>query len=424
MEKRIQISDFNYGFILDYFAKSKQMNHAYVIFEKLRKNKIEMSSIIFTTMIKGFINNGDHKTALIVFNDIKHLVEQPGMIITYNCMLDLLIIDSKIDEAMTLFYEIDKKFKVDLISYSTVVKGLCKANQRIKAFELINRMIESKIEYDVSIINMYLESCASSDDMKLGMSSFENLVKKNIQLNDITMGIMVKIYGACFKLKSAFDLLEYIAKHNMHPSLIFFTNLIHVSFFNKKPAKAELVATLMAKEKVKGDKLMFSKLIEGLLRFKQTQNIPTYIQQAIDDESTLKKELIAQLFEIYEDDSEVCQLIERVKYCEKSRVQALDENKKTKNNYHQNNTMNFKNQIWQKNKEKQEAEKKEQLAKEQNCRNLENPERKTFGGNLKKELVTDQTHTKQAPYFKNSTAVTGPKQPMVLHNFRANKKPE
>lgn len=424
LEKKILISDFNYGFILDYYAKSKQMDHAYVIFEKLRKSNIELSSIIFTTMIKGFINAGDHKTALIVFNDIKHLVQQPGMIITYNCVLDLLIIDSKIEEGMALFNEIDQKFKVDLISYSTFVKGLCKVNQRTKALELINRMIDSKIEYDVSIINLFLESCASGDDMKLGMNTFENLVKKNVTLNDITMGIMAKIYGANFKLKQAFDLLEYIAKNNMRPSLIFFTNLIHVSFFNKKPAKAELVATLMAREDIKGDKLMFSKLIEGLLRFKQTQNIAVYIQQAIDDQTTLKKELIVQLFDIYEDEPEMCYLIERVKHSEKNKVSTEDASKKIKNNYHQTNTINFKNQIWQKNREKQEIEKKEQLAKERACRNVENPERKVFGGNTKKEGLIDPNQSKQSEYLKNSTGVIRPRQPMVLHNFRTNKKPE
>lgn len=423
LEKKVTISDFNYGFILDYFAKSGRMDNAMAIYKKLRKNNIELSSIIFTTMIKGFINIEDYKSALEVFNDIKHLTEQPGMIITYNCALDVMINMGGIDNALVLFEEIDKQFKADLISYSIIVKGLCKINQKQKAFDMIKRMINSKIEYDVSIINMFLENCAASEEQKLGVNCFETLMKLKVCFNEITMGIMVKIYGASFKLKNAFELLDFMPKQNLKPSLIFFTNLIHVSFYNKKPAKAELAATLMKNAGIKGDKLMYSKLIEGLLRFKQTERIMTYVQQAITDECTLKVELINQLFEIYEDDAEALELIEKVKYCVRANQNTAEINTKLKNNYHQTNTQNFKNQIWQKNREKQEAEKKIKQTKDDEIRNAENPDKRVFGV-TKTEKPAEQNYTKPNSFAKNGNTQYGPKQPMVLHNFRTNKKAE
>lgn len=427
LEKKIAVSDFNYGFILDYFAKAKRMDWAYAIYRKLRDNNVELSSIIFTTMVKGFINVGDYDKALQCFNEIKHLTEQPGMIITYNCALDVLVHQEKIDEALVLLDQIQKLFKADLISYSTIIKGLCKANKRTQAFQLIKQMIDSKIEYDVSIMNLFLESCASSDDHKIGMSSFEYLHKRKVAFNEITMGIMVKIYGAQFKLKSAFGLLEVFSEINLKPSLIFFTNLIHVSFFNKKPAKAELAFTLMKKEGIKGDKLMYSKLIEGLLRFKQAERVPVYLQAAIDDNCGLKNELIDQLFEIYEDESVTCELIERVRENGQVVQQTNDSKNKLKNTYHQTNTQNFKNQIWQKNREKQEAERRQQV-KEEECRVVENPNRKTFGNVSGKVEQKFEKPAEGAP-FKQVQAPRqaggfGPKQPMVLHNFRMNKKQE
>lgn len=427
LEKKISVSDFNYGFILDYFAKAKRMDWAYAIYRKLRDHKVELSSIIFTTMVKGFINAGEYDKALQCFNEIKHLTEQPGMIITYNCALDVLVHQEKIDEALALLDQIQKLFKADLISYSTIIKGLCKANRRTQAFQLIKQMIDSKIEYDVSIMNLFLESCASFDDHKIGMSSFEYLHKRKVAFNEITMGIMVKIYGAQFKLKSAFGLLEVFAEINLKPSLIFFTNLIHVSFFNKKSAKAELAFTLMKKEGIKGDKLMYSKLIEGLLRFKQAERVPVYLQAAIDDNCGLKNELIDQLFEIYEDEPATLELIERVRENALIVQQANDSKNKLKNTYHQTNTQNFKNQIWQKNREKQEAERRQQV-KEEECRVVENPNRKTFGTATGKTEQKFEKPVEVAP-FKQTQAPKpatgfGPKQPMVLHNFRMNRKQE
>jgi pentatricopeptide repeat protein len=425
LEKKITVSDFNYGFILDYFAKVKRMEWALAIFRKLRASGVELSSIIFTTMIKGFINMGDYANALVVFGEIKHLIEQPGMIITYNCALDVLVHQDRLEDALVLLGEIERTFKADLISYSTIIKGLCKANRRTQAFALIRQMIDAKIEYDVSIMNLFLENCAASDDHKTGITSFEYLQKRKVLFNEITLGIMVKIYGAQFKLKSAFALIDLFKEIKMKPSLIFFTNLIHVSFFNKKPNKAELAFTLLKKDELRGDRLMYSKLIEGLLRFKQTERIPTYIQAAITDDAGVKAELWQQLTEIFEDERETMLLLDRLRECGRVAPTVSDVRGKVKNNFHQTNTQNFKNQIWQKNREKQEAERQQQT-KEEECRGTENPGRKGFEVSEAKPEKTERfaenrTFKQPAPAPRQPGTFVA-KQPMVLHNFRLNKK--
>lgn len=52
-------------------------------------------------------------------------MDLPGMIITFNCALDLKVKMKNIADAIILFKEIDERFGADLISYSTIIKGLC-----------------------------------------------------------------------------------------------------------------------------------------------------------------------------------------------------------------------------------------------------------------------------------------------------------
>lgn len=59
------------------------------------------------------------------FEGIKDNIELPGMVITYNCMLDLYSLTNQFEEAINLFYEIEDLFSADLITYSTLIKGLC-----------------------------------------------------------------------------------------------------------------------------------------------------------------------------------------------------------------------------------------------------------------------------------------------------------
>ena len=148
-------------------------------------------------------------------------------------------------------------------------------------------MIKSKIKIDISVINLFLESCSNRDNYKLGLNSYQFAMMYNIIPNEVTFGIMIKLYGFARELHKAFELLDLMAVYKIHPSIIIFTNLIHTSFYNNKPNKAELAYKLLKKEKLRGDCLLYSKLIDGLIRFKEFSKIEKYIDLALEERLTI-----------------------------------------------------------------------------------------------------------------------------------------
>eukprot|EP00178_Gracilaria_changii_P020624 TRINITY_DN60136_c0_g1_i1.p1 TRINITY_DN60136_c0_g1~~TRINITY_DN60136_c0_g1_i1.p1 ORF type:complete len:101 (-),score=13.43 TRINITY_DN60136_c0_g1_i1:764-1066(-) len=100
-----------------------------------------MNSIVFTTIIKGYLKNKDYQNALKFFDTIKNYTELPGMIITYNCALDIYANMLDIEGAQKLFEEIQNNFDADLISYSTMIKALCNAGNKKLALDYLKKMI-------------------------------------------------------------------------------------------------------------------------------------------------------------------------------------------------------------------------------------------------------------------------------------------
>lgn len=96
---------------------------------------------------------------------------------------------------MSLFEEIEKNFEADLISYSTLIKTLCHSNKKQMALEFLKKMIKAKIKIDVSVINLFLESCSTKEDYKLAIEGYKFAMMQNVEPNEITFGIMVKVYG-------------------------------------------------------------------------------------------------------------------------------------------------------------------------------------------------------------------------------------
>ena len=155
------------------------------------------------------------------------------MIITFNCALDIYSNKLDTDAAIKLFEEIDSGFGADLISFSTIIKATCKANLKNTALEYVKRMVRANIHKDVSVVNLFLESCANRDDYKLAIECYKFIMAQGINPNEVTFGIMVKVFGFSYELEKAFDLLDLMEVFNIHPSIIIFTNLIHISFYCK-----------------------------------------------------------------------------------------------------------------------------------------------------------------------------------------------
>lgn len=85
----MKVREITYGLILDACTKTGKMNLAIKMYNSLKEHRFNLNSIVFTTIIKGFLKNGHFRPALEFFNKVKHHTELPGMIITYNCALDI-----------------------------------------------------------------------------------------------------------------------------------------------------------------------------------------------------------------------------------------------------------------------------------------------------------------------------------------------
>lgn len=99
-------------------------------------------------------------------------------------------------------------------------------------------MIISK-KYDISIINLYLEGCSDKQNFHYGEDAYKFLSVNNVIPNQITFGIMIKIFGFARKLNNAFDLIDLMSVYGIKKSIIIYTNLIHICFYCRKPKKAE-----------------------------------------------------------------------------------------------------------------------------------------------------------------------------------------
>ena len=410
LDSGIAINEITYGSVLDSCTKSGNMELSLQLYHVLKKTQSNLSSIVFTTLLSGYIKANKYSEGIEFFNSIKHHKNLTGMLITYNCALDALVRMNDMEKAYNLFEEIENTFNADIISYSTIIKGLCQNGRKKDALECTKSMVNNLSNIDVSVINLLLDSCATPNDYKLAIQAYQYAMMKNIVPNEVTFGIMVKVFGFSRELNKAFDLLDLMAVYEIEPSIIVYTNLIHISFYNKSPKKAEVAFTLFKKAGLKGDRLLYSKLITGLCKFKESQKVNKYLEYVISDGCGLKPDCIELLYDIFEGEDDILDKI--------SSIQELSKNKKevsmaTNNNNKLKNKNNIKSKQVRAPVAQQKPPKKtdEELIQE----------------NSKPARRFDVSKAQQAPFkstknthFGNNNSDSS-KKPLGLFNFRQKK---
>lgn len=291
----LRVNDVTYGCILDACAKGGNMKSARKIYSGLEKTGLNLNSIVFTTLIKGYMRSGQCTEAIKFFEEIQHHTNLPGMIITYNCSLDVLVQLKRIDEAIKLFETIDQLYSADLVSFSTIIKGLCLNDRKPKALHYFKKMLQAPIDVDISVVNLFLDFCANSKDYKYGIKGRALSDKAKITPNEVTFGIMIKLYGFSREIRKAFDSLDLMKAYRITPSIIIFTNLIHISFYSRKFKKVELAYRMLKKQGLKGDRLLYSKLIDGFLRSKDKTRAIKYLNFAFKERVPLKPDVCDKL---------------------------------------------------------------------------------------------------------------------------------
>lgn len=312
MQSNMRINNITYGCVLDACAKNGRMQEALHIFAKLKENGLHMNSVVFTTIIKGFINSEEFENAVRFFEEVKSFETLEGMLITYNCGLDAYVRLDRVKDAIAIFHEIETKFGADLVSYSTILKVFIQNNQKDKGFKYFLKLLNSTIQPDISIVNLFMDSCANYNDYRLGIKIFEQSDLHKIRPNEVTFGIMIKVYGFARKVDKAFELIPVMKAYGIPPSIIVYTNLIHISFYNKKLKRVEEAYNLIKKDRIRGDRLMYSKLIDGFLRFRDQRKALKYLGFAHQERVPIKPDVGDKLEEILPEDSEYRQKLKEV----------------------------------------------------------------------------------------------------------------
>ncbi|PFH31497.1 pentatricopeptide repeat domain-containing protein [Besnoitia besnoiti] len=175
--------------------------------------------------------------------------------ISFNSLLHLCIRSGQVADALELFKDMQSHphAKPDLITYSTVIKGLCcLPNQHaldaaLGVFEQMQR--EARIAPDAIVYNTLIQGAATRRNVALAESLLRHMLQNNVKPSSYTLCQCVKLYGKCGDLARALELaLELPRRFNFEMDGYVYTALIAACTRNRSPFLAATLALQAQRE--------------------------------------------------------------------------------------------------------------------------------------------------------------------------------
>ena len=155
--------------------------------------------------------------ALSTFRGIKSSGLQPTLV-TYNVILYACVRCGALETALQLFADqkaAAEKFPPvypNVITYTTIIKGLCQAGQIKAAARVLKEMSEADIAPNLRTANMFLRGCLWHGHVDEAMECYHKIPKWGLSPDRTTVDYVVRLLATALRINEAIDVLTVTQK--------------------------------------------------------------------------------------------------------------------------------------------------------------------------------------------------------------------
>jgi pentatricopeptide repeat protein len=302
-KKNIPPNQITYGQMLDCCVRAENYQKLLQVYELLTEEQIQLNVVICTTLIKGFAIGKDFFRAMQIYNILKSDPNITMNIIAYNSMLHCCIQCKQFEKLYEIFLEIinhcedskaqgsRERTEPDLITYSTLIKGLCRSKQMDKVMDIYKQIKEKHMILDEVLFNSILDGFAKTHNLEQAMEIYKDMRMMKIKRSNVTFSILIKLYANAKQVQKALGIFNEMKAENVSPGVIVYTCLIQTCIKNKLIDKAITLFYDMFANNVNPDHVTYNTIVNGCVFAGKLQQACDFLIQSFQSKITLATDI-------------------------------------------------------------------------------------------------------------------------------------
>jgi len=201
---KIPFSNLTYDALIDACARNNEMFRLPPILKDMCQQKIEPNRVTFSTIIKGYCNEGQIEKALELFEDMKRTKDLTPDEIAYNVLIDGCARMGYFEEGIAVMHDMQESgVPPSNYTFVAIAKLGSRSGGPDKAFELCEEVAKNhQINWNVHVYNNLIRACTASGLLQRGLRVFEQMLHKHVHPNMQTYTLLLR---SCIRQKAARD---------------------------------------------------------------------------------------------------------------------------------------------------------------------------------------------------------------------------
>jgi len=254
----VQPSRITMGCMVEALASNGEADSALAIINEALadpQSKDLVNAVIYSSVLKTFSQDKQFDRVWSVYQEmLDRKIE--FTVTTFNALLDACARSQEIHRAAPLLRAMsDQNITPNIITYGTVIKAYCAANQLDAAFQVFDDMQQTpNMAPDEVVYNTLLDGCARYGRFERGMKVIDTMRAAGISASNFTLSLVAKLASRSKHPEKAFELVEQLqAEFKIELNMHVFNNLLHAASLTGDLPKAKSTFARMVSQKVKPD---------------------------------------------------------------------------------------------------------------------------------------------------------------------------
>jgi pentatricopeptide repeat protein len=193
------------------FAKSSKTDQAMMLINYMIYYKIEVSTCALNYLIETLFRLNHFEKAQSIFD--KFLTYEPRCVFPQDIM------------NLCKFSKLTLNSKVNIITYGTLIKCLCKANLMELALYYYENLKKDNLIKDEVIFNLLIDGCSKSQNLEQLKTIYYDMLNLSITPTIVTFNTIIDAYIRNKDLSSSWKIFEDLLKNKIKPDNFTFSTL-------------------------------------------------------------------------------------------------------------------------------------------------------------------------------------------------------